>query len=316
VRTPRIGLRTAVPVFLVAGLAAAGLFLLLRRDGVRAVHPPAAADRLPAGTRSFVVFSLEAEGRAHTTTWVAKAWEYVPSRPEAGLVLRCELDEAHGPALPVSDAPELLVLPTYRLVRADPARSRNPLTAAVRRPYRDVGSILYAVDYRTWEVRVIEKFEMFVDASVDGDVIRIATRQEPRRLVRSWPTPSARPEPLPDPTADLAYIPGESVEYRRADAETDAAPATRKNPRGQALDAAHALLGWKGRTAAVPGTGGRSAVAFSQDGRRLFLGAGDAASGNRFFDVDLSAGELREVPCPAEGLRRAEEMVIIPLRCP
>ena len=312
-RAPRIGFRSAAPLLLVAGLAAAGVFLLLRKDTVRAGHPPTAADRLPPGTETFVVFSLEPDGETSAPAWVAKAWEYVPSRPDAGLTLRCTFDEALGAGSPVAAAPELVLVQAYRLIRADPTRSRNPLTAAVRRPVRDIVSRLYAIDYRTWEARPLHESDTIAFQSSDGGRIRLSTGEGPWVHDRPEAFPAAIPDPLPDPAGpDPSLLPGEMAEYRQPAPE----PGLSNDPARRACDTAHAFLGWNGLTAAVPGTGGRSSVAFSHDGRRFLLGTRTGPEGNRFFDGDLETGALREIPCPAEGLRLAEELVIAPVRCP
>jgi hypothetical protein len=311
-RMPRIGLRTAAHLLLVAGLVAAGLFLLLRRDGVRAVHPPAAADRLPPGAETFVVFSLEPEEDADAPAWVAKAWEYVPSRPGDGLALRCELAEALGPAQPVPQAPELLMLQVYRLKSVDPTRSRDPLTAAVRRPLRDLGVNLYTIDYRSWDVRLRLKSDSVAVQSSEGGRICLKTGEGLQVHDRGDP-PRIRPEPLVDSPGRLtADLPGHLVEYRASTGNAD----NSIDPELQACDVAHAFLGSHGRTSEVPGLGGRSSVAFSPDGRRFLLGANGGAEGNRFYHGDLEADTLREIPCPSEGLRHAEDLIIIRVRCP
>ncbi len=75
-----------------------------RQAPLKRVIPPAAEELVPPGSETFLVFTREKIGEKDDWDFLACAWEFVPSRPEAGLVKRVEFARSSWTATLAVDA--------------------------------------------------------------------------------------------------------------------------------------------------------------------------------------------------------------------
>jgi hypothetical protein len=112
------------------------------QPALRRVFPPGADELVAPGTEKFVLFSRESIGSPEDWDFLACAWEFIPSRPEAGVVKRVEFARSSWSATLAVDAAMGIEGPARNLVLHQVDDSRRPL----RRN-------LHHIDFRTWEVR-------------------------------------------------------------------------------------------------------------------------------------------------------------------
>lgn len=110
---------------------------------MRRVIKPQQAEVVDSGTEKFVIFSREKRGGKGDWDFLACAWEFIPSRPSAGVTKRVEFARSSWTAtlvvkrdLQIDGPANSLVMLQVDDSRMKPAFIRN----------------LYHVDFRTWEV--------------------------------------------------------------------------------------------------------------------------------------------------------------------
>lgn len=131
--------------------------LLTGRDGsaqgipdeqppLRRLIKPAQADIAPPGTEKCVIFTREKIGDENDWNFVAGAWEFIPSKPKAGVVKRVEFARSSWSAHLALDDDQSIDGPAqeFVLLQVDDSR-RKP----AYRPH------LYRIDFRTWDVEFL-----------------------------------------------------------------------------------------------------------------------------------------------------------------
>ena len=132
------------------------------------VFPPAPAEQMPSGTGKFVIFTREPTGKTNEWNFVAGAWECIPSRPDLPITKRVEFchsswnAEALLDCLVRDDSDGLL--PRFVTLQVDAGNFNSKVN-------------LYDINYRTWAVRSISKFDYLSAFGVaNGIVFCIASR--------------------------------------------------------------------------------------------------------------------------------------------
>ncbi len=116
------------------------------QPAVRHVFPPAKADQVLPGTEKFILFSREEIGGKDDWDFIAGAWEFIPSRPEAGVVKRAEFARSSWTAT-LAVKPSLGIEgPARNLVLHQVDDSTRP---------RGFRRNLLRADFRTWKVEFL-----------------------------------------------------------------------------------------------------------------------------------------------------------------
>jgi hypothetical protein len=110
---------------------------------LRLVIKPSQAELAPPGTEKCVIFTRESIGGENDWDFVAGAWEFIPSRPAAGVMKRAEFARSSWAAALALDDDLKIDGPARNLVRLQVDDSRLKFGY---RPH------LYRIDFRTWDV--------------------------------------------------------------------------------------------------------------------------------------------------------------------
>ncbi len=137
------------------------------QPALRRVFPPAEADRVPPGTGKFILFSREKIGGRDDWDFLAGAWEFIPSRPGAGVVKRAEFARSSWTASLAVDPSSGIEGPARNLVLHQVHDSTRP--SGLRRN-------LLRIDFRTWEVGFLGE-SPFVSVE-GGDADTLLARSE------------------------------------------------------------------------------------------------------------------------------------------
>lgn len=140
-----------VPMLLVCVMAAnplTGKDALVNRipdeqPPLRRVIKPSQDELVPSGTEKCVIFTREKIGKENEWDFVTGAWEFIPSRPEAGVVKRVEFARSSWSAHLALDDDLNIDGPARNFVLLQVNDSRRKYGY---RPH------LYRMDFRTWDV--------------------------------------------------------------------------------------------------------------------------------------------------------------------
>lgn len=132
---------------------------------LRRVIKPSQAELVPPGTEKFVIFTRESIGGADDWDFVAGAWEFIPTRPAAGIVKRVEFARSSWAARLALDDDLKIDGPARNWVRLQVDDSRRKIGY---RPH------LYRIDFRTWDVIFLGDEPLYGVAGGNRDTLLVA----------------------------------------------------------------------------------------------------------------------------------------------
>ncbi len=118
----------------------------LHQPPLAKVFPPAPAEQMPSGTGKFVIFTRKPTDKTNDFDAIAGAWECIPSRPNIPVTKRIEFCHSWWNPDPL----------LYCLVRDD-SYGLFPQFVSVRAGDRNPVGLLYDINYRTWDVRLVSQ---------------------------------------------------------------------------------------------------------------------------------------------------------------
>lgn len=136
------------------------------QEVLQRVFPPDPSEIVPAGTEKFILFSREKRGAPEDWDFLACAWEFVPSRPRAGVVKRVEFARsswsatlAVDPASGIEGRARGFVLHQVHDSNRSPAFRRN----------------LFHIDFRTWEIEPLGEAPFSSVVGGNSETLLVAT---------------------------------------------------------------------------------------------------------------------------------------------